>query len=140
MIKKLIKTFSLVGLLIGLMVSAQAQTANQYEASIPFDFNVGNKAFAAGDYAFKLTNRLAYQQTMTVRNLQNGKAHVFLIVRDQSNELSGLSRLLFNRYEDRYFLAELATPTLSAKFVRAKTEDRLAEMNRVGRETVALKE
>jgi hypothetical protein len=139
MIRKYRQIFSLAALLIGLVVSAQAQTAKHYEASIPFDFNVGNKAFSAGDYAFRFTNRLAYQETMTVRNLKNGESHVFLVLRNPANESAEFSRLLFNRYEDRYFLAELTTPSVSAKFIGARSEIRLAQMNAVRRETIALK-
>lgn len=137
--KRFIQVCAVFGLLIGLMVSAQAQKVNQYEASIPFDFNIGNKTFAAGEYAFGLTNPLAYQESLTIRDLKNGKTHVFLITRNQADELKEGAQLLFNRYEDRYFLAEIAAPTLSAKLLRAKTETRLAKSKTVKRESIALK-
>lgn len=137
--KRFIKICSLVGLLIGLMISAQAQKVNRFEASIPFDFSVGNKTFAAGDYAFGLTNPTAYQESLTIRDLKSGKVSVVLITRNPEGELSPVSQLLFNRYEDRYFLAEMRTATLSAKFLRAKAETRLAKAKTGKRETVALK-
>lgn len=137
--KRFIQICSLFTLLVGLMVSAQAQGARNYEASIPFDFNVGNKTFAAGDYAFGLTNPLAYQESLTIRDLKSGRTQVVLITRAQADELAESSELVFNRYEDRYFLAEMTTPTLSAKFLKAKTETRLAKAKSLKRETVALK-
>ena len=137
--KRFIKICSLFGLLIGLMVSAQAQRVNQYQTHVPFDFNVGNKTFAAGDYAFGLTNPMSYQESLTIRDLKSGAAHVFLITRNQANEGSGPSQLLFNRYDDRYYLAELQTPSLSAKFLRSKAESRLAKAKTSKRETIALK-
>ncbi len=137
--KRFIQICSLFALLVGLLVSAQAQNANRYEASIPFDFNIGNKTFAAGDYAFGLTNPLAYQESLTIRDLKSGKTQVVLITRNQANELAESSQLVFNRYEDRYFLAEIATSTLSAKFLKAKTESRLAKAKSSKRETVALR-
>jgi len=139
MIKRFIQIGSVFALLIGLMVSAQAQKVNSYEASIPFDFNIGNKTFAAGEYAFGLTNPLALQESLTIRDVKNGTTHVFLITRDQADEFKGGAQLTFNRYEDRYFLAEIAAPTLSAKFLRAKSEARLAKSKTVKRESIALK-
>ena len=136
--KRFIQIFSLVGLVFGLMFSAQAQSVRQYEASIPFDFNVGNKTFAAGEYAFGLTNPLSYQESLTIRDLKSGKTQVVLITREQANELSDGSQLLFNRYEDRYFLAAISTGTLNAKFLRAKTESRLAKTKALRRESVSL--
>jgi hypothetical protein len=137
--KRFIQICSLLGLVIGLMVSAQAQSVRRFEASIPFDFYVGNKVFTAGDYAFGLTNQLAYQESLTIRDLKSGKSQSVLINREQANELSENSQLLFNRYEDSYFLAAITTPTLSAKFLKAKTESRLAKAKTVKRETIALK-
>ena len=137
--KSLIQIFSLVGLVFGLMFSAQAQNVNQYTASIPFDFNVGNKTFAAGEYAFRLTNPLAYQETLTIRDLKSGKSQVVLITRRPEYKVSEISRLLFNRYEDRYYLASMVTETLNVKFFKAKTETRLAESKAARRESVAMK-
>lgn len=137
--KRFIQIGSLFALLIGLMFSAQAQGVRSYKASIPFDFNVGNKTFAAGDYAFGLTNALAYQPSLTIRDLKSGRTQVVLVTRNQADELSESAELLFNSYEDRYFLAEIATSTLSAKFLRAKTESRLAKAKPSKRETIALR-
>ena len=137
--RRFIQICSFIGLLIGLTVSAQAQGVRQYEASIPFDFNVGNKSFQAGDYAIGLTNPLAMQETLTIRNLKSREAEVFLVTRNQANAFAAASRLIFNRYGDRYFLSEMATPALSAEFLRAKAETRLARKNPPRRETVALK-
>ena len=136
--KRFIHICSVFGLLIGLMISAQAQKV-RYEASIPFDFNVGSKTFAAGEYAFGLTNPLAYQPSLTIRDLKNGKSHVFLITRNQADEFKSGAQILFNRYEDQYFLAEIATSSLNASLLKAKNETRLAKSKTVKRESIALK-
>ena len=138
--KRFIQICSVFGLLIGLMISAQAQKVNQYKASIPFDFNVGSKTFAAGEYAFGLSNPLAHQPSLTIRDLKNGKTHVFLITRNQADEFKSGAQILFNRYEDQYFLSEITTSTLNASLLKAKTETRLAKSKTVKRESLALKE
>jgi len=137
--KRFIQICSLFVLVVGLTAAAQAQKANRYEASVPFDFSVGNKTFAAGDYAFGLNNPLAYQSSLTIRELKSGKTQVVIITREQADDFSNTSQLVFNRYEDRYFLTELTTSKLRAKFSRAKTESRLAKEKTARRETVALK-
>lgn len=130
---------SLAALVIGLMISAQAQTATQYRAHIPFDFNVGSTTFTAGDYAIGLTNPASGQQSLTIRDLKSGEAKMFQFLPKDSDGLSEISQLVFNRYDDQYFLGEMTTPTLSAKFRKAKFESRLAKMQKPEQEKINMK-
>ena len=137
--KKVIQICSLVGLLIGLMVSAQAQTGTQYRAHIPFDFNVGNKTLPAGDYVIGLTNQAFNQDMLTIREAKSGEAKIVQLVPRAANGMSEISKLVFNRYNDQYFLAEMITPTLKGIFQKTKVEGSLAKKQKALKETVAMK-
>jgi hypothetical protein len=137
--RKIIQMCSLFGLLIGLTFAAQAQIGVQYRARIPFDFNVGNKTFAAGDYIIGVTDKTAGQGSLTIRAAKGGAAKVILAIPKEVNARRTAARLVFNRYENQYFLAEMLTPTLGAEFQKTKIEDRFAREQKPKRETVTLK-
>lgn len=136
--KKVIQICSLVALVVGLMVSAQAQIGTQYRAHIPFDFNVGNQTLPAGDYTISLTNPMRFVDVLTIRDTKSGKAQIVTLLASSSSDRSQLSKLTFNRYDDQYFLAEVNSPTVRGKFRRAKTEARLAKLLKPGQENVAM--
>lgn len=53
--KRFIQIFSFLGLaLIFSAATAKAQTVNKVDAKIPFNFSVGDKKYAAGDYKLKI--------------------------------------------------------------------------------------
>jgi hypothetical protein len=137
--KTIMQIGSLVGLVMVLMVAAQAQIATKYRAHIPFDFSVGKLNLEAGDYVIELTNSSSSTQILTIRNVKSGQAKVVLVTPEANDERLDVSKLVFNRYENQYFLAEMITPTLGAEFARAKTEVKLAKTQRSKQETVALK-
>lgn len=134
--KKVIQICSLVGLLVGLMVSAQAQT--QYRAHIPFDFNVGNRTLPTGDYVIELTSRSTSQNVLTILETKSGEAKIVQAIPKEANGMSEISKLVFNRYDNEYFLAQMITPTLSAEFRKTKVESRLVKTQKPNRETVTM--
>lgn len=137
--KTITQICSLVGLVIVLMVSAQAQISTQYRAHIPFDFSVGNLNFPAGDYDIGLANSSINQTTLILRQKQSGKAKFVSIIQRETSEKLDVSNLVFNRYENQYFLAKMITPTLGGEFRQAKPEENLAKNQTPKLETVAIK-
>jgi hypothetical protein len=137
--RKIIQMGSLIGLLIGLTFAAQAQLGVQYRAQIPFDFNVGNKTFAAGDYIIGVTDKTSGQGSLTIRAAKGGAAKVIMVIPKQTDARRAAARLVFNRYENQYFLTEMITPTLGAEFQKTKIEDRFARERKPKRETVTMK-
>ncbi len=88
------------------VVSANAQsTANKVVASVPFEFSVGYKAMPAGDYSVQAIvsagDALLIQST-------DGKISA-LRLSDATKTIKNKShaRLVFHRYGERYFLAEV---------------------------------
>lgn len=125
---------SLMVLLVGLTVSAAAQ-ATQYRVDVPFDFNVGNKSFEAGEYVVKLDGQ--NKEFLTIQS-ENGKTNFIQIVSKTTRNID-FSKLVFNRYENEYFLAEIISPTINAKIGEGNSEKRLADKQKSKRETVAMK-
>jgi hypothetical protein len=85
-------------------VSAHAQSSRQFTVTIPFDFSVGGKALAAGQYQVSRATQTSAEGLVLRR--ADGGGSVFVLTRTAKNQ-PGESRLVFRRYEDRYFLGEV---------------------------------
>ncbi len=83
-----------VGLVTGLIISAQAQMKTQYRAHVPFDFKVGGQSFQAGDYVLGLTNPSTDNRALTIRDINSGKAKIILIMPRENNERLNVSKLV----------------------------------------------
>src|SRR5215217_7372216 len=98
------------GLLVLLTFSsALGQSDRQTIIHIPFNFSVGEKAFQAGKYVIE-RNRKDSDTVWVIRHKDNvGKA--LLLTRPvRANDVVEETRLVFNRYDDLYFLSEFWTP------------------------------
>jgi hypothetical protein len=137
--KKIIVFCALITLLIGMTLSARAQTPTQYRVSIPFDFNIGNKVFQAGDYIIAVADSKISRDILTIREAKSGKAQFIQI--DSKTKTGAIedSKLVFNLYEDQYFLAQMVSPTINGEFRKAKAEGRLAKMKKSEQKVVAIK-
>ena len=104
------KAIALSGLLVLLTFSsAFGQSDRQTIIHIPFNFTVGEKAFPAGKYVIE-RNRKDSDTVWVIRHKDNvGKA--MLLTRPvRANDVVEETRLVFNRYDDLYFLSEFWTP------------------------------
>jgi hypothetical protein len=87
-------------------VSARAQTGQQFTATIPFNFYVGSKTLPAGQYLVGRGTQ-ASTEGLALRGT-DGRAGVFALTRGiQTVEIQQQSKLVFRRYGDQYFLAEV---------------------------------
>lgn len=118
-----------IGLVTGLVISAQAQMRTEYRAHMPFDFSVGGQIFQAGDYVLALTNPNSINRALTIRRVKGG-AKIVTIIPKGNNERLNVSKLVFNHFEDRYYLSEIITPALGAEFRQTKNERMIAEMGK----------
>ena len=110
--KELLKGITMLALIVTLalataVVSANAQSAhsNKVVANVPFEFSVGYKSMPAGEYSVQ-----------TIASASNG-----LLIQSADGKISALrlsdatetskdkprARLVFHRYGERYFLAEV---------------------------------
>ena len=93
--KELLKGFTMLVLVAVLafstaVASGQSNNANKLSANIPFEFNVGYKTMAAGEYTVQTV--VSAGDALLIKSADANKRH---------------ARLVFNRYGDRYFLAEV---------------------------------
>jgi hypothetical protein len=87
------------------VVSANAQSSSSLIANIPFEFVVGNQAMPSGKY---ITNAAtADGKVLMIQSADARNSVVRLTNQIEHKGSSGNARLVFHRYGDRYFLAEV---------------------------------
>lgn len=96
---------SVFGLLL-VAACASAQSVN-VKANVPFDFVVDNATLPAGAYSIQSINNGSGSPTLVIRG-ENGKAGR-LVSSNAAEKLNAAetSHLLFHRYGNTYFLAQI---------------------------------
>ena len=107
--KELLKGLTIFGLvtvfaLATVVVSARAQSANRVVATIPFEFNVGYKAMPAGEYSVQSVSTSI--SALMIRSA-DGKTAAIRLSDQTGRSRNTLARMVFHRYGERYFLAEV---------------------------------
>jgi hypothetical protein len=104
------RAIALSGLLVLLTFSAAfGQSDRQTIIHIPFNFSVGEKSFPAGKYIIE-RNRKDSDTVWVIRH-KNDIGKALLLTRPvRANDVAEETRLVFNRYDDLYFLSEIWTP------------------------------
>jgi hypothetical protein len=109
MSKQLLKGLSMFMAIMAMALMTAVATANaqsqKSKVNIPFDFVVGDKGLPAGDYA--ITNVTSNSDTLRIRNATANDSAVRLTT--TVNGTADRSKLVFHRYGERYFLAEVWT-------------------------------
>ncbi|HEY6232254.1 MAG TPA: hypothetical protein VIW64_13420 [Pyrinomonadaceae bacterium] len=106
LVKALTMVTAVLALALGTAVaSGQPQSANKVVANIPFEFNVGYKTMPAGEYSVQIVASAG--DALLIKNADSTMSALRLSeatsrVKDKSH-----ARLVFHRYGDRYFLAEV---------------------------------
>jgi hypothetical protein len=106
-------TYTIIALIVltgSMAVAAQAQTSRGTElrASIPFQFNVGDKTMPAGEYTISQVNPSSDPAVMQL-HAKDGSRAVMIQVNNVIGNGRESSRLLFNRYGSQYFFAQAWT-------------------------------
>jgi hypothetical protein len=107
--KELLKGFTMVTLIVvfalaGAVVSANAQSPNRVVANIPFEFVVGGDTMPAGDY---VVTAPAQDKALRIQSSDTKSATLRLANSIESRKYQTNARLVFHRYGERYFLAEV---------------------------------
>jgi hypothetical protein len=107
--KELLKGFAMLMLVVGLalataVVSANAQSANKVVADIPFEFSVGYKSMPAGEYMLR-----SITTSGDALMIQSADSRVTALRQSEATAQNkdNHARLIFHRYGERYFLAEV---------------------------------
>jgi hypothetical protein len=105
--KQAIKAFVLLSLLLAvsaIYVNAQTKTLIR-NVEIPFDFSVGNKTFPAGVYNVTSVNQ---EKIMLRLRSGDGRETIHIITSPvQAKQTPETSKLIFRRYGETYFLAQI---------------------------------
>lgn len=109
--REIVKGLTMITLVIAIAfataLAANAQSASKVVADVPFAFVVGDETFNAGEYTLKATN--APENGLMIQNA-NGKSETLRLtypIEPKQNKRS--ARLVFHRYGQKYFLAEIWT-------------------------------
>jgi hypothetical protein len=105
--KHIRKAIALSGLLVLLsFTAALGQSDRQTFIYIPFNFTVGEKAFSAGEYVIA-RNRRDSDVVWVIRHKNNVDKGFFMTRPVRSVDTQERTKLVFHRYDDLYFLAEV---------------------------------
>ena len=127
-ISTFIMTFSLFGTLA--VASAQAQFDEKIGVEVPFNFQIAADNLPAGDYLIEPISfggaQLYFRLLLSSKDGQTRKIVPTLPI--QSATIQEKSKLIFNRYGNQYFLAEVwvAGSDIGREFRRSSAEKRLA--------------
>ena len=107
-------------------VSTRAQTPYGVRANVTFDFVVGDKTIRAGHISAKGVSA-ALQGAITITNVAQGELAVRTGRRVLGAAQTQEAKLVFHKYGNRYFLAEIWTPGYEAWKVMKSKEERSLE-------------
>jgi hypothetical protein len=124
-------TLILMAVVSSAAVSTKAQTNYGVRANVPFDFTVGDKTFAAG----KVVARGGTASHAGPLSISNKGQHEFRMARQlPGGGRSDLPRLIFRRYGNQYFLAEVWIGSNSGwEIVKSRSEKAIEREMRLAR-------
>lgn len=134
--KHSLKIFLMFGLFAILAASsAQAQTvAREQTVNIPFSFVVGDKTFAAGSYTVARVNPRTDPSPLVIKSEDGRAKKLVLTTSVRASKAQGAARLVFNRYGDQYFLAQVWTQSDIAGLEIPRSRSEKTLLADVGRE------
>jgi hypothetical protein len=98
----------LMALFSSAALSTNAQSSYGVRANVPFDFTVGDRTLQAGQIVARLPGRDA--GAMTIDNLDTDQ-HALRMARTlRGADTADQAKLVFRKYGNRYYLAEVWTP------------------------------
>ena len=112
MAQQMIKGMTMLLLVLALslvtaVVSANGQSSNRQVANIPFDFVVGDKELPAGRYSTQGFNSTG--ETLRITGLDTTASAIRLSSTLQTMDDVNRGKLVFHRYGNQYFLADIWT-------------------------------
>jgi len=126
-------------LTLGLLLAAPAlaQTASM-KVDVPFDFIVNGKTLPAGEY--RVDSMSTATSTIAIRNAEKTAKILALTNGCESTEAADVSKLVFHRYGNQYFLAQVwsAGNSEGRELPRSRAEREIASNNQPAAQLVAI--
>ena len=85
---------------------AHAQIVGDLEVNIPFQFHAGNAKLPAGEYRIHVVEN-SDLALMEIVSADGSTSALFQVRESDANSAPAKNELIFNKYGNRYFLAEL---------------------------------
>ncbi len=137
-----LKTLHLSSLIILAMiltvVSANAQAPGIYQAEIPFDFQIGDKNYEAGNYKIHLGGTSSLATIITVKKADGSALHTAAVIRNGNTSKEGETSLVFNRYGDDLVFYQIVAPNFGFSSLKSKRPRQLGRKPRKASETVSV--
>jgi hypothetical protein len=109
--KESLRIFLMFGFLAILAVSsAHAQSRDEQTASIPFAFTVGDRTFSAGQYSVTRLNPQSSIPVLAIKSADKRLSKITLAAPVRADKERERAVLVFNKYGDQYFLAQVWMP------------------------------
>lgn len=112
---------------LAVMLSSRvAQAQDRVIANIPFDFAAGSTKLPAGEYTVKVVEAT---RMLLVQNTADPHASLFIPANTaEANQIQTGSKLVFNRYGDRYFLSQvwMEGSSRGRQLLKSKSEKEIA--------------
>lgn len=130
MSKQIFKSFTMLTLAVGLALAVGVASANgqmtstRVIADIPFDFIVGGTTLPSGEYTVSAVTSNSDGLRISSRDGKSSAIRLSNLAMDDSKKQ--IARLVFHRYGQQYFLAEVWTgQEYGRKLMESKRESRL---------------
>ncbi|HYO89983.1 MAG TPA: hypothetical protein VEQ40_00015 [Pyrinomonadaceae bacterium] len=108
--REILKSFAVLMLALSIVsLTAQAQSADQLKANIPFSFTIGNQTLPAGEYTVRYVNQNSGKNALLFKSLDGRTSRIVNMNTAQSSRAEVKASLVFNQYGDSYFLSEVWT-------------------------------
>ncbi len=98
--------YALVALLAAMMVGNSVAQTIRMKADIPFEFVVNGSTLPAGAYSIQSFGA-ADGKTLLVGNSENHRTAIVNVIGVESGKPAGATKLMFRRYGNHYFLAQV---------------------------------
>ena len=98
--------FAIIILATAYTAGAQQISAQRVIANIPFAFTANNKTLPAGKYTITVLNSSSDKGALQIRSL-NGRFSAMVLTNAVIGNVSDNAKLVFERYDDRYFFAQV---------------------------------
>lgn len=132
MAKQVIKGMAMLMLIVVLslvtaVVSANGQSSRRQVATIPFEFVAGDKELSAGSY--DVSRMTLGGETVCIRGTENAQSAIRLSSPIIQLEPADKGKLVFHRYGNTYFLAEVwsAGSATGRRLVKSSAEKAMAK-------------
>lgn len=105
---------------VTITAEAQALGSQKMRAHIPFAFNVGRTELPAGQYTVTVLNPNSDRKVLQIRS-DDGKLSALIQTSELNTNTQEQTKLVFNRYGNRYFFAQAQMAGESTRLAAVKS-------------------